>query len=111
MYRTKHLLSKTGGMENRDMIDSKGPFCKPPGQGLNFQVLADWQEGAPAWAPRIVNQLKTSHPYRSFGRPFAKSIVLQSVFTLLHICPRTEEARSMNGRPAGQTDFRKSVKK
>jgi len=80
MYRTKRLLSKNGGMENCGKIDSKDLFCKPAGQSLNFQVLANWLEGAPAWAPRIVHQLKLNNPYRSFSRPFAKSIVLPSVF-------------------------------
>ena len=45
---------KPDGMQEKKTTDSKRPSCTPPGQDLNFQVLADWLQGTPAWAPRIV---------------------------------------------------------
>ena len=77
-YFQKHAKQRTMERSIR-----RAPFASPPGEALNFQVLADWLEGAPAWPPRNVHQLKLNNPYRSFTHPFAKSNVLPSVF---HTC-------------------------
>ena len=97
-YFQKHAKQRTMERSIR-----RAPFASPPGEALNFQVLADWLEGAPAWPPRNVHQLKLNNPYRSFTHPFAKSIVLPSVFHTFAIEPPEGGSRK-RALPPGRAD-------
>ena len=83
----------------------RAPFASPPGEALNFQVLADWLEGAPAWPPRNVHQLKLNNPYRSFTHPFAKSIALPSVFHTFADQPGDGGGQKYEGLPRQEDAF------
>ena len=99
-YFQKHAKQRTMERSIR-----RAPFASPPGEALNFQVLADWLEGAPAWPPRNVHQLKLNNPYRSFTHPFAKSIVLPSVFHTFADQPGDGGGQKYEGLPRHEDAF------
>ena len=93
------------------MTDSKNPLARLPARALISRSWPTGCRGLLPGRPELSFNSKLRTPIAVLDGPFQKASFYHQFFTLLQICRRKEEVRSKTGRPAGQTHFRKSIKK
>ena len=111
MYRRKRLLSKGGGIKNGLGSIGRDPFTRPMARALISRSGPTGWRGLLPKRPKLKIKSKWHDPLAVFDAPLRKASFSHQFFTLLHLSPRTEEARSAVGRLAGQTHCRKPIKK
>ena len=99
------------GCRKRKRLIRRGPLARPPARTLISRSWPTGCRGLLPGRPELSFNSKLRTPIAVLDGPFQKASFYNQFFTLLQICRRKEEVRSKTGRPAGQTNFRKSIKK